>query len=194
MTPFSCTPVRFFFIIVKASKSPSSQEVSFAGVEYLTWGSAYSGNHVPTSDALPVDQASVTAPETGGPVPEEAALAPTPLLSEPMNGLVTHYGVSYHGQRMGCDGTPYDTDNESIIAVGPSHYYEWPCGTEFVICGPGECLTGVRQDACPGCGPGHLDLSEAGIVRVCGPAGGYCRVSIHTIVGYEPAPPAVAEN
>lgn len=82
---------------------------------------------------------------------------------------------------MGCDGTLYDTENDTIIAVGPDHYYEWPCGTELLVCAA-ECLIGVRQDACPGCGPGHLDLSEAGITRVCGYGSGYCRVTIQTVV------------
>ena len=27
---------------------------------------------------------------------------------------------------------------------------------------------GHRQDACPGCGAGHVDLSEAGLAALCG--------------------------
>lgn len=116
------------------------------------------------------------------PAPEVPAAAPELLLSAPMFGVVTHYGASYQDQPMGCDGTPYDTNNDTIIAVGPQHYSEWPCGTQLMVCGLAGCTLGVRQDGCPGCGPGHLDLSEAGIARVCGPGSGYCRVTIQTVV------------
>lgn len=84
--------------------------------------------------------------------------------------VVTHYGESYEHQTMGCPGAgPYRSANPSIVAVGPSRYRGWPCGTALLISGPHGQLRVVRTDACPGCGPYHLDLSEAGIALVCGP-------------------------
>lgn len=46
------------------------------------------------------------------------------------------------------------------------------------ICGPGGCLIAERQDACPGCGPYHVDLSEQGLDLVCGPGSGVCKASV----------------
>ena len=88
-------------------------------------------------------------------------------------GAVTHYGASYNGLPLGCGGT-YLSENPTIIAVGPDHYGEWPCGTFMVVCGPAGCLVGVRQDSCPGCTEGVLDLSESGIAIVCGAGVGTC--------------------
>ena len=81
---------------------------------------------------------------------------------------------------MGCGGI-YLSENPTIIAVGPDHYAEWPCGTFMVVCGPNGCLVGVRQDSCPGCTAGVVDLSEAGIAIVCGPARGSCSTTVHAL-------------
>lgn len=83
--------------------------------------------------------------------------------------LATRYGVQYNGQTMGCGGT-YTSGNSSILAVGPSRYGEIPCGTGVTLTNPntGVQLSVLRVDSCPGCGYGHIDLSEAGIAILCG--------------------------
>jgi hypothetical protein len=91
---------------------------------------------------------------------------------------VTHYGESFNGQSLGCDGTPYSSDDASIVAVGASRDAEWPCGTVLRICGPGGCLVARRSDGCPGCGPYHVDLSEKGLLLVCGPGSGVCQARV----------------
>lgn len=113
--------------------------------------------------------------------PREAVPVITPVgLPEP--GLVTHYGVQYNGNPMGCRGDSYSSENETIIAVGPADYGEWPCGTTLRVCGPGGCIVGFRQDSCPGCGNNHLDLSESGINSVCGDQADICRVQIEEVI------------
>lgn len=97
-------------------------------------------------------------------------------------GRVTHYGESYNGRQMGCEGSGlYDSEDPSIVAVGPSAYAAWPCGTVFRVCGEGGCIHAIRSDSCPGCGQGHLDLSERGIAIVCGEEVGTCEVSIEVV-------------
>jgi hypothetical protein len=107
---------------------------------------------------------------------------------------VTHYGESFNGQTLGCDTGLYSSDDASIVAVGPSHDAEWPCGTVLRICGPGGCLVAQRADGCPGCGAYHVDLSEKGLLLVCGPGSGVCqaRVEAYALACKVPAPRAVA--
>ncbi len=101
--------------------------------------------------------------------------------SPPSNGIVTHYGVTYDGQTMGCTGQTYASTNATIIAVSPVDEGSWPCGTSLRVCGPAGCIVGIRQDSCPGCGHDHLDLSEAGIDQVCGDQAGVCEVTIEKV-------------
>lgn len=92
----------------------------------------------------------------------------------------THYGVSYHGQRMGCGGV-YDTADPTIAAVGPAWYGAWPCGTVLEVAGPAGTIEVVRQDSCPGCGAGLIDLSEAANAAVCGAPPHTCRVEVRRV-------------
>lgn len=89
---------------------------------------------------------------------------------------VTHYGESYNGQRMGCGGI-YSSNDTTIAAVGYPYNAAWPCGTVLELEGPAGSLVVIRQDTCPGCGAGLIDLSEAGIIEVCGSLGG-CTVRV----------------
>jgi hypothetical protein len=93
-----------------------------------------------------------------------------------IRGVVTHYGVQYNGRSLGCGTGYYTSSNVEIAAVGPARYRDWPCGTAFMVCGPGGCVRVVRHDACPGCSANQLDLSEAGLAAVCGPGSGRCSV------------------
>jgi hypothetical protein len=81
---------------------------------------------------------------------------------------------------MGCGGV-YASEDETIVAVGPEREAQLPCGTLLAVCGPGGCVLAVRQDGCPGCGPGVFDLSEAGLARVCGPGSGVCRALLQPL-------------
>ena len=96
---------------------------------------------------------------------------------EAISGIATHYGYSYHWQRMGCGGI-YSSYDESIVAVSPARYAEWPCGTELLVTGPAGSIVVSRQDSCPGCSPNMIDLSEAGSIAVCGGQPHTCRVEI----------------
>lgn len=98
------------------------------------------------------------------------------MLSQ-IDGTATHYGAAYNGSPMGCGGR-YSSDDVSIVAVGPSRYAAWPCGTQLVIDGPEGSIVVTRQDSCPGCAPNMVDLSEAGSVAVCGAPAHTCRVEI----------------
>ena len=95
-----------------------------------------------------------------------------------IEGIATHYGVSYHGQRMGCYGDRYDSYDPTIVAVSPARYAEWPCGSNLLVTGPEGSIMVTRQDACPGCSPNMIDLSEAGSIAVCGGRPHTCRVTI----------------
>lgn len=98
----------------------------------------------------------------------------TPII----RGWATHYGEAYQGGVLGCGTGYYDTDNPDIVAVGPGRYTEWPCGTKLRVCGPAGCIVVTRHDACPGCSPNVLDLSEAGNRRVCGIPEHTCRATV----------------
>lgn len=89
----------------------------------------------------------------------------------------THYGESYNGGGMFCGGRYYSWDT-SIVAVSPAYYDVWPCGTPLTVTGPAGAINAIRQDKCGGCGPrNQIDLSEAGIIAVCGSLGS-CVVSV----------------
>jgi hypothetical protein len=123
---------------------------------------------------LPSDTAEVLAPE---PLRQLEPAPSSPILY----GWVTHYGESYQGGVLGCGTGYYDTHNPDIIAVGPSHYEDWPCGTSLRICGPASCITATRHDACPGCVANVLDLSEAGNELVCGNPAHTCRITVQKL-------------
>jgi hypothetical protein len=111
------------------------------------------------------------------PTHEQDAAPSTPII----RGWATAYGVSYQGGVLGCGTGYYDTGNPDIIAVGPSRYAEWPCGTKLRVCGPAGCIIATRHDACPGCSPYVLDLSEAGNKLVCGDPPFTCRATMQLI-------------
>lgn len=118
----------------------------------------------------PVAQPELT-PEPS-PVKDDAPVAsPEPAdAPEGFWGEVTHYGESFNGLAMGCDGAGryYSWDVGVAAVPWPSRDSEWPCGTRFVVSGPTGSIHVVRTDSCPGCGSNHLDLSEAGMLAVCG--------------------------
>ncbi|HWO73125.1 MAG TPA: hypothetical protein VNN21_06165 [Dehalococcoidia bacterium] len=116
------------------------------------------------------------------------AVAPPPAevveyrpVSAALRGWATHYGESFAGQPLGCGYGPYYPWDASIVAVGPSRYREWPCGTLLQVCGPAGCIVAVRQDSCPGCASNVVDLSEAGNELVCGSPPHTCRVTIQRL-------------
>jgi hypothetical protein len=91
----------------------------------------------------------------------------------------THYGYGYNGSPMGCyPYAPYNSSDTTIAAVGYPYTAQWPCGATVELEGvDGRRLTVIRQDTCPGCGAGMIDLSEAGLIQVCGSLGG-CTVRV----------------
>lgn len=91
-------------------------------------------------------------------------------LSLSMEFRATHYGESFNGRGMYCGGTYWSSD-KTIVAVGPAHYGDLPCGTQLIVEGPVGTIDAVVQDHCGGCTT-QIDLSEAGIIEVCGSLGG----------------------
>lgn len=111
--------------------------------------------------------------------------------SEWVWGTATHYGESYNGQPLGCGGI-YDSNNPTILAVGPANYGTIPCGARVEVCSylaepkptyvakslsigdyrvdysvpEVRCIYVIRQDSCPGCLVSQLDLSEAGFTEL----------------------------
>lgn len=164
-----------------------------------------------TTSQTPVStivEADIAEPEPGLRVVANQLIDSVSLLAEgvqhstegliPINAVdeawVTHYGESFNGQQLGCDTGPYSSEDASIVAVGPSRYSEWPCGTLLRVCGPGSCIVAQRVDGCPGCGPNHIDLSEQGLSLVCGPGTGVCKASIEafTLICDFPPPRSTA--
>jgi len=91
----------------------------------------------------------------------------------------TYYDESYNAQQLGCPGSGlYDSANPAIVAVGPSHYLDTPCGTALTVCGAAGCIAGWREDACVGCTGDWVDLSEKGIEVACGVGVSTCLVSV----------------
>ena len=102
-------------------------------------------------------------------------------LEEQEDAVVTYYHDSLHGLPMACFlYSPYRREDITVLAIGTYHYEQWPCGTKLRITGPPGTISVVRSDSCPGCGKHYLDLSEAGMVAVCGELG-KCRVKIERI-------------
>jgi len=124
---------------------------------------------------LPFFAPAIAFADDGGDPPPVPQFVPhTP----PNGGFATHYGVAYNGRPLGCGVGIYDSNEPSIIAVGPANYRSWGCGASLRVCGAAGCIVGVRVDSCPGCGRNAVDLSEAGIDLVCGPGASSCRVTI----------------
>lgn len=73
----------------------------------------------------------------------------------------------------------YNTNDVTIIAVGPAYYAQYPCGTPLLIEGQAGSIIGVRKDSCPDC-TYQIDLSEAGIRQVCGSLGS-CQVTVTSL-------------
>jgi hypothetical protein len=126
------------------------------------------------------------APETPAPEEHIALVVPAGPLYDV---IATHYGVAYNGRTLSCGTGYYTSDNLTILAIGPSRHYEWPCGTYLQVCGPLDCNLVVRHDSCPGCGRNLIDLSEAGLDYVCGYNTSTCRVTIQRVMLMDPEPP-----
>jgi hypothetical protein len=121
----------------------------------------------------------IAAPES---VSSVESAAPVVIAAGPLvYGQATAYGPAYNGQVLGCGTGYYDTNDMTILAVGPDRYAEWPCGTPVQVCGEGGCIVATRQDACPGCYANLVDLSEAGNAAVCGGLPHTCRVTLQRV-------------
>ncbi len=147
---------------------------------------------------LASEVSSVSLP-VSGPEPAHASPDATPsvvwqAVGPVIDGVATHYGVAYAGSTLACGGV-YDPADPAIIAVGPPHNSDWPCGANLGICGDSGCIVGARADSCPGCGQDEVDLSEAGIALACGPDASVCDVKIESVVAIpiDVADPAAAQ-
>ncbi len=134
----------------------------------VTVAVAAPGPHRITINNLATDGVVIPATPLPTPTPEPTA---TPTPDAPVYGFsgeVTHYGESYNGLTMGCGGIYWSWDTTIVAIPYPGRHAEWPCGTRFRITGPTGTIDAVRTDACPGCHRNQLDLSESGMLTVCG--------------------------
>lgn len=133
----------------------------------------------------PIPPTPPPPPPTATPEPEPTAVSErlaAPATADVFNGIATAYSDSLAGNMMGCNGAgPFSPADTSVIAVSPAQYAQFPCGTVLEVCGAAGCITGTRQDSCPGCGPYHLDLSRAGFNQVCGVTSSSCSIRIRPL-------------
>lgn len=111
---------------------------------------------IPTS--TPTSTATVTTPPTRVPV---SAFIPIPEWSS-QRVRVTWYGEALRGGPLYCGSDIYgrfDPDDLTTVAVGAGGP---PCGSRLQLCSESACIITIVKDRCGGCGPGHLDLSQAG--------------------------------
>jgi hypothetical protein len=160
----------------KYAQSNRHPEIETPSVSMLrqSWSVSFTSEAWARLLAPPPGPITVDMGEPGLPIP---VLVTSPVI----RGWATHYGISYQGGVLGCGTGYYDTMNPDIVAVGPSRYKEWPCGTKLRICGPAGCILATRHDACPGCTGRVLDLSEEGNRRVCGVPAHTCRATIQVV-------------
>jgi hypothetical protein len=113
----------------------------------------------------------------------EEEAPPAPALGPTRTGRATRYGhpATFNGNRMGCGGTYWSWDT-TILAVPPSLYRTYPCGTTLQVTGPYGTLIGTRRDSCPGCDAYGIvvDMADAGHRIVCGP--GTCTVTVQEVL------------
>lgn len=122
------------------------------------------------ADGIATPEVTLSTP--GEVITPTPAITPEPTRDAPVYGgfpgEITHYGESFNGQTMACGGTYWSSDASIAAVPYPSRNQQWPCGTRFVVSGPAGSIEVVRTDSCPGCNHSQLDLSEAGMMLVCG--------------------------
>jgi expansin (peptidoglycan-binding protein) len=95
-----------------------------------------------------------SSPSSSGP--------PQPL-GQPENGRATYYAADGSGA-CGFDPSPSDLDVAAMDAP------EWAgsavCGECVAVTGPKGSVTVRIVDLCPGCEPGHLDLSQEAFAKI----------------------------
>lgn len=107
-----------------------------------------------------------------------AALVVSPVC---VASVATHYGEDYNGQQLGCAGSGlYESANSTIVAVGYNSQFK--CNDHLLIGGPLGTIETWVSDTCPGCVGDNVDLSEAGIAKVCGEGVDICEI---VIIEYE---------
>jgi expansin len=94
----------------------------------------------------------------------DQARAPTCDLREPIHhGEATHYDADGSGN---CSFAPVQGE-VLVAALGAPHYdRSAACGACAKVDGPSGSVTVRIVDRCPGCGPGHLDLSREAFARI----------------------------
>jgi hypothetical protein len=152
----------------------ASQEVEEASDAAIDVAAAESA----TTD---IETTVTSATEAPSPAPAPSPVVAAKPAGAVIYGYATAYGPSYNGQVLGCGTGYYASDDPTIMAVGPSRYADWPCGTQIQVCGPAGCIVVTRQDGCPGCYANLVDLSEAANAAVCGAPPNTCRVTLQVV-------------
>lgn len=111
-----------------------------------------------TSTATP----TATATATSTPTPTNTS-TPVPTATPVSHRIrVTYYGEALRDRPLYCGSNIYglfDPSDPTTAAMGANGP---PCGSRLQLCSESACIVVVIKDKCPGCGPDHLDLSQAG--------------------------------
>jgi expansin len=92
-----------------------------------------------------------------------------PVLSQPEQGIATYYAATGDGD---CSFGP--SPNDLMVAAMDAAEYDNSevCGECVQITGPMATITVTIVDLCPGCGQGHLDLSQEAFAMIADPSAG----------------------
>jgi len=132
---------------------------TIAAIIALLMSLYFVGPTIPASPPAPTPTLTATVTSTAA---ATATATPTAKPEPPRTTyLVTYYGADFQGGPLGCGsdifGT-YDLNDPTTIASGAGGP---PCGTRLRLCSETACQNVVVKDMCGGCGPMHLDLSQA---------------------------------
>lgn len=117
------------------------------------------------SGAAPACAAGLAAPPTGDTV---------------HNGKATFYDSAGAGGNCSFPSAPAD---RLYVALSPSEYAAAAaCGGYLDVTGPKGKVRVVIMDQCPGCAPGHLDLSKEAFAKIADPVQGVVPVSYRAVV------------
>ena len=108
------------------------------------------------------------------------ACAAPPIGSTVHRGMVTFYELESGGGNCSYPAPPADG---LYVALGPTEYAQGAaCGGYLNVTGPKGTVRVKIVDQCPGCEPGHLDLSRAAFARIADLAKGNVPVTYRAAI------------
>lgn len=108
------------------------------------------------------------------------ACAAPDLSTTSRSGTATYYQLGNSGGNCSYVGPPADN---LYVALGPSEYASGAaCGGYVDVKGPRGAVRVKVVDQCPGCEPGHLDLSRTAFSRIANLSDGVTSISYQAVV------------